>query len=89
VSRIVIGLTPEQHRELGMRLGRLKCELHEVFDQMVQAYPRKRGPLYWTLRLIHAADMLCFTLDREMAREHPDMSWEQVYYGIPADTRWS
>ena len=76
------GLTLEQHRTIGSRLGQISDELNDLYTDIALAYPKSKirdlGLALDRISLIRSY------LDDRLAEEHPelnDKTFVNVYYG--------
>ena len=81
------GLTLEQHKEMGARLGLISDELTALYAELSHAYPKSeiRG---LGLALDRIGQVRSY-LDDRLAEEHPldDSTFVNIYYGDLSGTR--
>ena len=79
------GLTPTDHRTLGLRLQGIHNELCSIYAQLEVAYPRSESAVKQAQEASKAVDKVRCRLDDLVAKEgQPDISWGstiRVYYG--------
>ncbi len=77
------GLTLDQHRAVGCRLGKLQDELTTLVCLIGNAYPVNSKPVRMVGKAHDALSRLRCELDNVVFREHGDAASTQVYYGGP------
>lgn len=76
------GLTLDQHKDIGARLGAIRDEYQELAVLIANTYGKTKHAK--TLKIIDEIDNVRTNLENELSNEYPEMANEDlinVYYG--------